>query len=42
MEKQEVLEAAQIADQLEILLLPDAPQGTEIAKVDVVIRLRRR
>jgi len=30
------------ADQLEILQLPDAPDGTEIAKVDVVIRLRRR
>lgn len=30
------------ADQLEIRHLPDAPDGTEIAKVDVVIRLRRR
>ena len=30
------------ADQLEILRLPDAPEGTEIAKVDVVIRLRKR
>jgi len=30
------------ADQLQIAHLPDAPAGTEIAKVDVVIRLRRR
>ena len=30
------------ADRLEIRQLPDAPEGTEIAKVDVVIRLRRR
>jgi Fur family transcriptional regulator, iron response regulator len=29
------------ADQLEILRLPTAPNGTQIAKVDVVIRLRR-
>ncbi|MBM7066500.1 iron response transcriptional regulator IrrA [Actibacterium sp. 188UL27-1] len=29
------------ADQLEICGLPDAPEGTEISKVDVVIRLRR-
>jgi len=29
------------ADQLEIVKLPEAPEGTEIAKVDVVIRLRR-
>lgn len=29
------------ADQLEIRQIPDAPDGTEIAKVDVVIRLRR-
>ena len=29
-------------DQLEIRRLPDAPEGTEVAKVDVVIRLRRR
>ena len=29
------------ADQLEIVQLPDAPAGTEIAKIDVVIRLRR-
>ncbi len=29
------------ADQLEIVRLPDAPEGAEIAKVDVVIRLRR-
>ena len=27
---------------LEILNLPDAPEGMEISKVDVVIRLRRR
>jgi Fur family iron response transcriptional regulator len=30
------------ADQLEITRLPDLPEGTEISKVDVVIRLRRR
>ena len=30
------------AEQLEIARLPDAPEGAEIAKVDVVIRLRRR
>ncbi|WP_226779076.1 Fur family transcriptional regulator Irr [Oceaniglobus trochenteri] len=29
------------ADALEISSLPNAPQGTEISKVDVVIRLRR-
>jgi Fur family iron response transcriptional regulator len=29
------------ADQLRIQQLPDAPEGAEIAKVDVVIRLRR-
>ena len=29
------------ADQLEITRLPDAPDGAEIASVDVVIRLRR-
>ncbi len=29
------------ADQLEISRLPDAPDGAEIASVDVVIRLRR-
>jgi len=28
-------------DQLEITSLPDLPEGTEISKVDVVIRLRR-
>ena len=28
-------------DQLEIASLPDLPEGTEISKVDVVIRLRR-
>jgi len=28
-------------EQLEIMRLPDAPQGCEIARVDVVIRLRR-
>ena len=30
------------ADQLEIRQLPDAPAGAEIAKVDVVIRLRKK
>ena len=30
------------ADQLKISVLPDAPDGAEIAKVDVVIRLRRK
>lgn len=30
------------ADGMEIRGLPDAPAGTEIARVDVVIRLRRR
>ena len=30
------------ADQLEICRLPDAPEGAEIASVDVVIRLRRK
>ncbi len=30
------------ADQLEIRRLPEAPEGAEISKVDVVIRLRRR
>ena len=30
------------ADQLEIARLPDLPTGTEISKVDVVIRLRRK
>ncbi len=29
------------ADQLEITRVPDAPEGVEIASVDVVIRLRR-
>lgn len=29
------------ADELEISRIPNAPSGTEIAKVDVVIRLRR-
>lgn len=29
------------ADELEIARLPDAPEGARIAKVDVVIRLRR-
>ena len=29
------------ADQLEIARLPDAPEGARVAKVDVVIRLRR-
>lgn len=30
------------ADQLEITRLPEAPDGAEIASVDVVIRLRKR
>ena len=30
------------ADQLKIVGLPEAPEGAEIAKVDVVIRLRRK
>ena len=30
------------ADQLKIQRLPDVPEGAEIAKVDVVIRLRRK
>ncbi len=30
------------ADQLQISRLPDAPDGAEIASVDVVIRLRRK
>jgi Fur family iron response transcriptional regulator len=30
------------ADELEITRLPSAPEGAEISKVDVVIRLRRR
>jgi Fur family iron response transcriptional regulator len=30
------------ADQLQITRLPDAPDGAEIASVDVVIRLRRK
>lgn len=30
------------ADQLQIARLPMAPEGTEIASVDVIIRLRRR
>lgn len=29
------------ADQLEIARLPDAPPGTEVSRIDVVIRLRR-
>lgn len=29
------------ADEMQISSLPNAPEGTEIAKVDVVIRLRR-
>ena len=28
-------------EELKINALPDAPEGTEISKVDVVIRLRR-
>ena len=30
------------AEELEIARLPAAPEGTEVARVDVVIRLRRR
>lgn len=30
------------ADELQIARLPEAPEGAEIARVDVVIRLRRR
>ena len=30
------------ADELEIKRLPRAPEGAEVAKVDVVIRLRKR
>lgn len=30
------------AEQLKIVALPDAPEGAEIASVDVVIRLRRK
>lgn len=30
------------SDQLEIARVPDAPEGAEIASVDVVIRLRRK
>jgi Fur family iron response transcriptional regulator len=30
------------ADQLKITQVPDAPEGAEIASVDVVIRLRRK
>lgn len=30
------------SDQLQIARLPDAPEGAEIASVDVVIRLRRK
>ncbi|MDJ1016144.1 MAG: Fur family transcriptional regulator [Paracoccaceae bacterium] len=30
------------AEQLEVKRLPEAPEGTEIAKIDVVIRLRKR
>lgn len=30
------------ADQLRILQLPEAPEGAEISKVDVVVRLRRK
>ncbi len=37
---QELMDAPR--DQLEISNLPDAPQGAEISKVDVVIRLRRK
>ncbi len=30
------------AEQLQIIRIPDAPEGAEIASVDVVIRLRRK
>jgi Fur family iron response transcriptional regulator len=30
------------ADQLQIARLPEAPEGAEVSRVDVVIRLRRR
>ncbi len=30
------------SDELEIARLPNTPEGAEISKVDVVIRLRRR
>jgi len=30
------------SEQLEICRLPEAPKGTEVSKVDVVIRLRRK
>jgi Fur family transcriptional regulator, iron response regulator len=30
------------ADELELVKLPEAPPGTEISRVDVVIRLRRK
>jgi Fur family iron response transcriptional regulator len=30
------------SEQLKIVALPDAPEGAEISKVDVVIRLRRK
>ena len=30
------------ADQLEIMRLPEPPEGAEVSRVDVVIRLRRR
>ncbi|PWE29084.1 Fur family transcriptional regulator Irr [Pararhodobacter marinus] len=30
------------ADQLEIMRLPEPPEGCEVARVDVVIRLRRK
>jgi len=30
------------SDQLKIMSLPEAPEGAEISKVDVVIRLRRK
>lgn len=39
-DKQELTDAP--AEELEIVRLPEAPEGAEIARVDVVIRLRRR
>ncbi len=38
-DKQELTDAP--SDELEIARLPDAPEGAQIARVDVVIRLRR-
>jgi len=38
-DSQELMDAP--SEQLEICRLPEAPKGTEVSKVDVVIRLRR-